>query len=474
MTCKLNLATYSLLLGACLLMQDNLCVAAPVSAMQSGPDFTTVAEKDIPAVVSIQVKGEKLRSSLFGGDDSDLSSDDFFQHFFSIPGAKTPPKQTIEGQGSGFIVSPDGYILTNSHVVSDATEIKVVLNNDGEYKAKLIGFDPNTDIAVVKIDGKDLPYLKLGNSDDLKVGQWVAAIGNPLGLQASLTVGIVSAKSRNNLDLANVEDFIQTDAAINRGNSGGPLLNMSGEVIGINTAIVTNNGSGGYMGIGFAIPSNIARHVMDQLIKSGSVTRGFIGVFLQAVDNDLAHAFGLKHPEGALVSDVAKNSPAEKAGLKQGDIVQAYNKQPISNIGALRNLIALMTPGSKVSLTVIRNGNTMEIPVEIGAYPNTTLAKGAVTVENKLGFEVQDLTPEIAHALGIKEDKGVVISKIDPNSIAAAAGLKKGALITAVNKKPVTSIEEFNAALKESPADKPVLLLIRQGDVIRFLSLKVG
>lgn len=463
--------TRTLLFGLSLLMQTAFSFADPQASQSSFPDFTSVAEKDIPAVVSIQVKGE--RSNLSGFDDSDTFNNDFFQHFFGVPKKDSSSKQTIQGQASGFIVSSDGYIVTNSHVVSDVSEIKVILNDEREFKAKLIGYDPNTDIGIVKIDATNLPYLKLGNSDDLRVGQWVAAIGNPLGLQASLTVGVVSAKNRNSLDLANVEDFIQTDAAINRGNSGGPLLNMAGEVVGVNTAIVTNNDSGGYMGIGFAIPSNIAQHVMEQLIKNGSVTRGFIGVSLQNIDNDLAQAFGLKQPEGALVADVSKNTPAEKAGLKQGDVIIAYNNRPISNIGSLRTIIALMNPGSKINLSIIRNGKMMEIPVEVGSYP-TSQPKIAFSAGNKLGFEVQNLTPDIAHALGIKEEKGVIINKVDPNSSAAWAGLKKGALILEVNKKPVTSTDEFNEALANSPADKPVLFLIRQGDTIRFLSMKLG
>lgn len=262
-------------------------------------DFRSVAKKAIPAVVSIKVKSgskKSLANSWSSDEDAaDLFNDDFFQRFFGIPrqkGRDHSDSQVI-GQASGFIVSPDGVVLTNNHVVDEAKEILVTLNDGREFPAKVIGQDPNTDIAVVKIDAKDLPYVTLGNSDDLEVGQRVAAIGNPLGLQATLTSGVVSATGRNNLDLTRWEDYIQTDAAINRGNSGGPLLNLNAEVIGMNTAIVTDMGSGGYMGIGFAIPSNMLKHVMEELMSNGKVNRGFLGVVLQQMDNNLAKAFHL-------------------------------------------------------------------------------------------------------------------------------------------------------------------------------------
>lgn len=443
-------------------------------AEETSKDFTKVAREAIPAVVSIQVKSKSPSSRFsFGNrefDDNEQNpfNDDIFRFFF---GPRKEGSQPTLGQATGVIVNPKGYILTNSHVVKDATEIKVILNDGTEFIGKLIGQDPNTDIAVVKIDAENLPFLKLGNSDDMEIGQWAIAIGNPFGLKASLTVGVISAKGRNNLDLANVEDFIQTDAAINRGNSGGPLLNLDSKIIGLNTAIVSG-GTGGYVGVGFAIPSNIIKHIMDQIITNGTVTRGFIGVTLQQVDHDLAQAFGLKQASGAVIAEVSKDSPADKAGLKQGDIVQLFNKTPVKNIASLRNAIALMPPGQKIVLNVLRSGTPKEVVVEVGSYPSST-PKIAQTSGNKLGFEVQDITPELAKTLNLSGETGVVISRVDPNSTAAWAGLKKGAVIFAVNQRKISSVDEFNAILQDSPSGKPILFLIKVDDAVRYVSIRV-
>ena len=449
--------------------------AAETLAQQTSKDFTTVAKKAIPAVVSIKVIGVTKQNVSMSGQElpEDFMGDDFFQRFFSVPKKKGGQSEPSIGQGSGFIISKDGLIITNSHVVHDTTEILVTLEDGRELPAKIIGQDPNTDVALIKIDATDLPYLQLGNSDKLEIGEWVVAIGNTLGLQATLTVGVVSAKGRNNLDLANVEDFIQTDASLNRGNSGGPLLNLNSEVIGMNTAIATSGSAGGYMGVGFAIPSNLIQHVVDQLKATGTVTRGFIGVTLQPVDHDIALAFGLKQSGGALIAEVSKDSPAEKSGLLHGDIIQTYNKQAVTNISALRNAIILMSPGSRINLGVLRNGKLLNIPVEIGIYP-ISAPQAASMSGNQLGFDVQDLTPDIAKTLGISDDRGIIIKKVDANSVAALAGLRKGALIVAVNQKPVSSVEQFNKALQETPAGRPVLLLVKQGDMTRYLSLRVG
>ena len=473
---KLSLASTATLMIASL-MTGTQCYANPDTlAQQISKDFTAVAKKAIPAVVYIQVKAQGKSKSYFDQDGNDLEdffNNDFFHRFFSQGRGGESRPQTVTGQASGFIVTADGYILTNSHVVKDASEITVKLNEGKEYDAKVIGLDPNTDIAVIKIDATNLPYVKLGDSEKLEVGEWVIAIGNPYGLQASLTVGVVSAKGRNNLDLANIEDFIQTDAAINRGNSGGPLLNLDGQVVGMNTAIVSSTGAGS-MGIGFAIPSNMIKQVMDQLVKSGSVARGFIGVTLQALDKDLAQAFNVEQSEGALVADVSKDSPGEKAGLKQGDIIQEYNGHKVTNIAAFRTEVALTSPGTKINLTVLRDGKKKQIPVQIGAFPSAMEAQPADVSGNQLGFEVQDLNAEIARTLGIKEEEGVVINKVAPNSPATLAGLKKGALVLAVNQKKISTVKEFNAALQATPKDKPVLLLVKQGESIRYLSLKAS
>lgn len=448
----------------------NALDTAPPSYQQ---DFTTVAQRAIPAVVSIQVKTKSLHTSS-SNENLDFFNDDFFQRFFGAPVVPQTPEMEL-GQASGFIISPDGYLITNSHVVKNATEIEVTLHDKRRLSAKVVGQDPSTDVAVVKIDAKDLPYLKLGNSDGIKIGQWAVAIGTPLGLEASLTVGVISAKGRNNLDIARIEDFIQTDAAINRGNSGGPLLNLNSEVIGMNTAIVSNNGTGGYMGIGFAIPSNIIKNDFDQILTNGSVSRGFIGVVLQQVDSDLAQALGLEKAEGALVADVSKDSPAEKAGIKQGDVILSYNGQAISSIGALRNAIALMNPGAKVRLSILRKDkSSSNIIVEVGNFPSQTEAKSLKPQkDNKLGIEVQELTPEIARSYGYGDQKGVIVSKIQPNSPAAWAGLKKGTLIVSINQQAVTNLDQFYKQIETHDPAKPILLLVKQGEITRFISMRV-
>ncbi len=451
------------------------------TAFETPRSFTEVSKKAIPAVVSIKVKTSSQGESQFqnkeqSGRNSQRSfEEEFWEHFFGTPRRNNSQQKSEpqSGQASGFIISPDGYILTNSHVVRDANEITVTLNDDKEYTAKVIGEDPQTDLAVIKIDAANLPFLKLGDSDELEVGQWVVAVGTPLGLQATVTAGIVSAKGRNNLDLINIEDFIQTDAAINRGNSGGPLIDLKGDVIGINTAIVSTMGNGGgYMGIGFAIPSNIAQHIMDQLIETGEVTRGFMGVTLQRIDNDLALAFGLDKAEGALIAEVSKGSPAEQAGLKQGDVILKYNNQRVSNITSLRNAVALMKPGTTLTLSVLREGKAITIPIQIGTFP--TEQSFVATKDNKLGFELENLTPELAGTLGLVGEKGVIISSVETGSPAAWAGIKKGALLIAVNHKKVASVDEAKLAIKNTEPNKPVLLLIKQGNATRFVSLKIN
>lgn len=438
--------------------------------------FSAVAKMATPAVVSIQVKMESKQTgfsiSPWGQqEDGQGEEDPFWGQFFGFRGFRTPKPQTQVGQASGFIVTSDGYILTNSHVVQDATEINVVLNDGREFLAKVIGKDPNTDIAVIKIEAHDLPILKLANSDLLEPGQWVIAIGSPLELKATLTVGVVSATGRNDLSIARVEDFIQTDAAINRGNSGGPLLNLEGEVVGINTAIA----AGGYTGIGFAVPSNIAKNDLEQILSKGSVSRGFLGVTLQKLDKDLAHAFGLDSHEGALIADITKDTPAEKAGLKQGDVIIKINKTPVNSVANLRNMIALMTPGSKIVLGLLRDAQPLEVNVEIGDFPNAApLAKEGGVQDDKLGITVDNMTAEVAKKLGLSAETGVVIKKVDSGSVASWAGLKKGAAILEVNKKKIGNVSDYHQALNEVPKDRPVLLLIKQGEQVQYLSIKVN
>jgi serine protease Do len=320
------------------------------------------------------------------------------------------------------------------------------------------------------VEGNDYPFLPLVNSDEMEIGEWAIAIGSPFQLEASLTVGVISAKGRQNLKITDLEDFIQTDAAINPGNSGGPLLNLNSEVIGINTAIVSR--TGGYMGIGFAIPSNMAKNIMGQIIDKGVVTRGFMGVSLQPVDKDIADAFNLDRPEGALISEVVKDSPADKAGLKQGDIILEYNNVPVKSVGGFRNDISLMTPGCTVNLKINRKGQILTIPVTLGTSSDSVIATGGIV--SKLGLEVDNMTPEMAKQLGYTmSDEGVVITKIKPGTPSAMAGMRPGFLIQAINHKKITNISEFNEALNDSTAKKRVLILARQGSVTRFYSIKL-
>lgn len=442
-------------------------------ATQPGIDFRNAAKKAIPAVVSIKVQTKKGSPFFTDGESSkdpfDLFGNDFWEFF---GGRQNLRSQPFIGQASGVIVSPDGYILTNSHVVNNMDEIKVQLHDGREFSAKVLGEDTNSDLALIKISAKDLPYLPLANSDNLEVGQWVAAIGNPFGLQATFTVGVISAKGRNNLELARYEDFIQTDTSINKGNSGGPLIDLNGEVIGINTAIATNS-SAGYLGIGFAIPSNMAKHVIDEILSNGKVSHGFLGVSLQSIDYNLAEAFGLNKIEGALVTSVSKGSPAAEAGLQPEDIILKYDDHSVENSAVLRNAVYMMRPGTRTVLSVLRQDKIIQVPLVVGEFSEEVVSSD-VPQKNRLGIEVENLSSELAQALGYYNEKGVVITKINPNSAAAFAGLKKGALIMAVNRKKVENIDDFNKILKEAPQDRPLLFQIRQGDRHLFVSLQLN
>ena len=447
------------------------CVCSPE---QTSKAFSSVAKKAMPAVLFIKVQGCMQEQEEYGGANPygqnpfDYFGDDFLNRFFGAPrGGQSKPAPQLS-QGSGFLVSADGYIMTNAHVVKGADKMTVVLNDGREMDAILVGADPHTDIAVIKIEGKDFPYLTFGDSEQIDVGEWVVAIGSPFQLEASLTVGVVSARGRQNLRITDLEDFIQTDAAINPGNSGGPLLNLKSEVIGINTAIVSR--SGGYMGIGFAIPSSMAKGIMDQLIDKGVVTRGFLGVSLQPIDKDIADAFNLAKPEGALISEVVKDSPADKAGLKQGDIVVEYNQVAVKSLQNFRKDISLMSPGTSITLKVNRKGQILTVPVTLGSASDNVATDGLV---QKIGLEIDNLTPDIAKQLGYTvKDDGIVITKVKPGSPAALAGLRPGFIIQAVNHRKVTSVSDFNDAVNQME-NKRILFLVRQGNMTRFYSIKV-
>ncbi len=432
-----------------------------------------IVKEAMPAVVFVQVeKTVEQRIAPFGPDPFGMFNDPFFQHFFGPQFRQRPRKFKQRGQGSGFIISPDGYILTNNHVVGEADTISVKLADGRKFKAKVIGKDPQSDVAVIKINANNLPVLPLGNSDNIQVGEWVIAIGNPFGLTQTVTVGVVSAKGRSRLGITDYEDYIQTDAAINPGNSGGPLINIHGEAIGINSAIFSR--SGGYMGIGFAIPINMAKAVKDQLIKNGKVIRGWLGVIIQELDEDLAKSFGLSKKEGVLIAEVAENSPAKKAGLKSGDIILKMNGQKVYDIGELRNKIALTPPGTKVTFDILREGKHKTVTVTIEEKPGTaTVAASRHGVLKQLGIVVQDLSADLAQQFGYREGQGVLVAEVEPGSLAASAGIRPGQLIEEVNRVKVHSVKEFLKALSRSEKTKRVLLKIRDGDISRYVALRI-
>jgi serine protease Do len=449
------------------------------SLRQTSKAFSEVAKEVSPAVVFIQIEKTVQQPNVqffspFGqGGPFD---NDLMRRFFGMPGQENPqqsqqaPQQRIIGQGSGFIISKDGYILTNNHVVGDADKVTVKLLDGREFNAKTVGTDPHSDVAVIKIDAVDLPVLEMGDSDKIEVGEWVVAIGNPFGLSHTLTVGVVSAKGRSSIGIADYENFIQTDAAINPGNSGGPLVDLDGKVVGMNTAIFSQ--SGGYMGIGFAIPINMARSIKDQLIQSGSVVRGYLGINLQELTPDLAKSFGMKDNKGILIAQVSEGSPAEKAGIKQGDVIIEFNGKPVGPVGSFRNEVALCSPGSKENITVLRNGERKVLTVTVGKLTDKEVAMaGSSHNLEKLGMTVQNLTPELASQFGLDGKKGVVVTQVAQDSAAALAGINPGAMIREVNRKPVENMKDFKKALAEVPENSPVLLLVQEGEYARYVAL---
>ena len=446
---------------------------------RSSKAFVNIVKKAKPAVVHIKVE-KTTRSTFHDQGGEDIFNHPFFDQFFGPQYRQKRPQQPKQrehkqrGQGSGFIIGKDGFILTNNHVIEDADVIKVSLSDNREFDAKVVGADPQSDVALLKIeDPENLPVLELGDSDALEVGEWVIAIGNPFGLSQTVTVGVVSAKGRSSVGINQYENFIQTDAAINPGNSGGPLINVQGKVVGINTALFSK--TGGYMGIGFAIPINMARSIEDQLQKDGKVTRGWLGVVIQNVDKDLAESFDLKQAGGILVSEVQKDSPASRAGIKQGDVIIRINETVLKDVSDLRNRIALITPESEVTLHIVRHGEDKKITVIIGEQPSD-FGKGHISSKGKdsledFGLVLQELTKELAEKLGYEENSGIVISDVQPGSSAAAEGLKPGYLIEEVNRKRVGSLQELDAVMKQTPKAKRILLRIRAGDYSQYVVL---
>ncbi|MHC5056129.1 MAG: DegQ family serine endoprotease [Planctomycetota bacterium] len=478
-------------LAATLLMSASatLASAPPTSVADEGADgaefsrqvcraFTTVARSAMPAVVSIRVQRSVevwpgKSSDGAGMELPDALGEEFFKSFFKRP--RRPRRRIQIGQGSGFLISPDGLILTNHHVVGDAHRVTVRLHDGREFEAKPVGADERTDLAVIRIDGTALPHLELGDSGELEPGEFVMAIGSPFGLVHTVTVGVVSAVGRSTVGIQDYEDFIQTDAAINPGNSGGPLLNLDAKAVGINTAIFTR--SGGYMGIGFAIPINMAKNIKDQLVRHGRVTRGYLGVVIQEVTDSLAKSFGLEGAAGALVSGVVEGGPADKGGVERGDIVTEFDGRAVGGVGELRNLVAATPVGKSVKITVFRNGRRRELTVEVGRLREKETAAapppdGRSDLLTQLGLGVEEMTPEIARHLGHAGRRGVVIVSVQQGSVASAAGLEPGMIVEEVNRERVTNTSKFMIALSRLAEERRALLLVRDKDAPRYVVLE--
>jgi serine protease Do len=460
-------------------------ISPPQIARELSEAFAATAKATMPAVVSIKI--EKIVTARPGlGDSNDTSgSEDFLRRFFGAPPQGRSPQRFLQqGQGSGFIISRDGYILTNNHVVGNVDRMTVTLPDGRTFtNAKVIGTDPATEVALIKIEGNDFPVLPLGDSERLEVGDMVMAIGNPFGLTGTVTVGVISAVGRTGIGIAAYESFIQTDAAINPGNSGGPLVDLNGRAIGINTAIVSE--SGGYMGIGFAIPVNMARTVADQLRKTGRVVRGYMGFYGEDVTPEMTPSLGLQRAQGAIIAQVERGSPAAEAGLQPGDVVLEMNGKPIESYDAFRNAIAALRPGTAVQLLVWRDGKTFEQTVTLGERPaepgqarqpqrQPSSPQTPQEARQSLGIEVQNLTRNLAQRFGYQPGEGVIVTAVTPEGPAGTAGIRPGDLIVSVNRQPVPSVERLAAAIRAARKSGQALLLIRRGEASRFVVVHFG
>jgi len=437
------------------------------------PDsFAELAAKQAHVAVNISttktIKSIQRFSPFQSREYKDFFGDEFFRHFFG-----QIPEQEMKQRslGSGVVVSGDGYILTNNHVVADADEILVTLSDKKKYEAQIIGRDPKTDLALIKIKTENtILAARLGDSDKLRVGDWVVAIGNPFGLGSTVTAGIVSAKGRV-IGAGPYDNFIQTDASINPGNSGGPLFNLEGELIGINTAIVAP--SGGNVGIGFAIPINMAKSVMPQLKERGKVIRGWLGVSIQEVTQEMKEKFGLKTEEGALVGEVTKGSPADKGGLKRGDVIINFDGKKVKTMKSLPAMVADTPVAKEVEIIIIRKGKEKRLTITIGELKEETRVAATIPeIEEGFGLSVQELTPELAESLSLKGEKGVVISGIKKGSPASDAGLQRGDLIQEIEHEPLKNLSDYKRIMKESSSKKQILIVIKHRGHSRYVVLK--
>jgi serine protease Do len=467
--------TFSAPLGA----TENESIA---SAKSLGKAFASIVGKASPAVVSVVCEKEGRRESM--GRYSIPEDHPFFEEFeryFGSPRDRSRVPRTQRTQGSGFIISADGYMLTNNHVVGGAKNdtIEVTLASGKKLKAKVVGTDPGSDVAVAKIDRDEpFPFIKLANSDELEVGEWVVAIGNSFGLSHTVTAGIVSAKGRDSLDLGrefSFQNFIQTDAAINPGNSGGPLLNLDGEAVGMNTALA--GPSGASAGIGFAIPINMAEGISEQLIATGTVKRGFLGIRMNPLSEEVASFLDLPDTRGALVFSVVDDTPADRAGLKRYDVIVELNGKPVDSMDNFRNRVAMIAPETKVELTFIRNGKRRTVSAVLGVLPDSRVAMERI--ENptvaELGLKVGDVTPDIREALGDEDIQGVIIEEVAPDSDAADKRLRPGMVITEINRTRVQNRKEFHELIQDAieQGKKVILLIVKDGSGERMVALKL-
>ncbi|HEY7167147.1 MAG TPA: DegQ family serine endoprotease [Candidatus Binatia bacterium] len=435
------------------------------------PDFVSLAKKMRPVVVNISTttlsdaRGSQEFGSPFGEEDP---FNDFWRRFFGGPLPRGPQRQ--RSLGSGFIIDADGSILTNNHVVENAQKIVVrLLEDDKEYEAKVVGRDAKTDIAVIKINAKtNLPTASFGDSDHLEVGEWVVAIGNPFGLDSTVTSGIVSAKGRH-IGQGPYDNFIQTDASINPGNSGGPLINLRGEVIGINTAIFSR--TGGNMGIGFAIPINLAKELLPELRGKGKVVRGYLGVLIQKVTPEIADSLGMEKGYGALVANVSKDGPADKAGVKVGDVIVEFDGKEVKDSGDLPIVVARTPVDKKVRMKVLRDKKEMVLNVSVGELKEEEVV-ASVPEKGELGMTVQRVTPQIAESLGLEKAEGVVVTDVEGGSAADESGIRRGDVILQIDRKPIRSVEEYRKSIAGIRKGKGVLFLVRRGESTLFLALK--
>ena len=456
---------------ACLMILVPILTGTP-SYADTLPDFSALVEKEGDAVVKISVVASVPTASQGGipGIDPDMIPEQFRRFFEQLPNSPEQAPREGAGFGSGFVISDEGYIITNAHVVSNATEIRVGLNDRREYVAELVGSDPASDIALLKIDAEDLTTVIIGDSDDLRVGEWVLAIGSPFGFEHTATQGIVSALARSLPDDTYVP-FIQTDVAVNPGNSGGPLFNTDGEVVGVNSQIYSR--SGGYQGLSFSIPINVAMSIADQLKDQGYATRGWLGVAIQNVDQALAKSFGLTKPEGALVAQVTSNSPADKAGLESGDIILEFNDKPVSYSSELPPYVGAVPPGDTASMLVLRDGKrtTMDVVIEpldegerVAAIPSKRASD-----ESRMGAKLAALPGEQKEEMGI--DYGVLIADVDPQGAAAEAGIRPGDVLLSFNRVQIDSMDELDEIVSTAPADEAIPVLVQRDSAPMFLAL---